>query len=164
MSALASARRVVDFVVDWMSICMFTVIFLVVIAQIIYRYLLTSPLVWSEELSRAIFIWVSLVGWVLATRNGTHIRITFFSDRLPDLPRKAIRFLFRLITIAFLAVLAWYGAVMTARTFGRSLITIPAIPIGMLYLSLPVTAILGIFYNVYDAIVPGGKDAPAVME
>lgn len=164
MSALKATRRIVDGVVNWLSICMFIVIFLVVIAQIFWRYILGSPLVWSEELSRAIFIWVSLVGWVLATRNGTHIRITFFNDRLPELPKKALRALFRLVTVAFLATLAWYGSIMVQRTMGRSLITVPAIPIAMLYLSLPVTAAFGIFYNIYDIFVPGGKDTPAAME
>ena len=157
-------RKRVDWLVNWMSICMFSVIFVVVLMQIFNRYFLRSPLVWSEELSRAIFIWVSMMGWVLATRNGTHIRITFLEDRFPGKLRFFTRLFFRLITIVFLVTIFWLGSVMTSRTFGRSLITIPEIPIAMLYLSLPVSALFGIFYTIYDIVIPGGKDAPAVME
>jgi len=154
----------VDGIVNWMSICMFIVIFVVVMAQIFYRYFLRSPLVWSEEFARAVFIWVSMMGWVLATRNGSHIRITFIEEKLPPKLKAFTILLFRIVTIGFLGTVFWLGSIMTYRTMGRTLITVPEIPIAMLYLSLPVSALFGIFYTVYDAFVPGGKYTPAVME
>ncbi|MDR0379718.1 MAG: TRAP transporter small permease [Candidatus Accumulibacter sp.] len=143
-------RRGVDGLTNWLAIGMFLFIFAVVMAQIVFRYFLMSPLVWSEELSRAIFIWVSLMGWVLATRNGSHIRITFFANCLPAPLSRLLGVFMQLATIAFLIILGVYGSIMTWRTLGRSLITIPAIPVGVLYLSLPVTALLGVFYNLCD--------------
>jgi TRAP-type C4-dicarboxylate transport system permease small subunit len=156
MSFLEKVRRQVDRLTNWFAISMFLFIFLVVMAQIVFRYFLQSPLVWSEELSRAIFIWVSLIGWVLATRSGSHIRITFFVDRLPAPLGRALAVFMRLATIAFLIVLGVYGVIMTWRTFGRSLITLPGIPVGLLYLSLPVTALLGVFYNLHDLVTSRG--------
>ena len=154
-------RSIADRLTNWLAVLMFLVIFLIFLCQIFYRYFLQSPLVWSEELSRAIFIWVSLIGWILATRSGTHIRITFFANSLPPSFRKATGVAMSLITVAFLAVLGGFGTVMTWRTLGRSLITVPGIPIGLLYLSLPVTAIIGIFYNLHDLAAPERPGKPA---
>ncbi len=165
MHTLKAIRRIVDQLLNWTMIVMFTIIFLVVLAQIFWRYFLRSPLVWSEELSLFIFIWVSLIGWVLATRSGSHIRITFIEDKLPPPIRRAVKFVFRLSTLCFLAILIWLGYIMSARTFGRGAITIPQIPIGMFYAALPVSAVLGMFYVLYDMLVPNGAhDAPAIME
>ena len=101
---------------------------------------------------------------MLATRSGSHIRITFLSDRLPPALGKALQALFGVVTIAFLAALGVFGAIMAYRTLGRSLITIPQIPIGLIYLSLPATTLPGIFYNLHDLIAPGTKDARLVIE
>jgi TRAP-type C4-dicarboxylate transport system permease small subunit len=159
-------RKIVDKAVDYTMRGMFILIFLVVLMQILYRYVLQSPLVWSEELSRIIFIWVSLVGWVLATRHGTHIRITFFQERLPVPIQKFLDFSFKLVTLAFLGVLVWLGVEMSRRTFGRGAVTIPRIPMGLVYASLPVSAILGIFYVIMDIVDPSGREtaAPATPE
>ncbi len=165
MHALKAIRKIVDQALNWTTILMFTIIFLVVLAQIFWRYFLRSPLVWSEELSLFIFIWVSMIGWALATRSGTHIRITFIEDMLPSPARRAVKFLFRLVTIGFLAILIWLGYIMAERTFGRGAVTIPQIPIGMFYAALPVSAVLCMFYVVYDLVAPAeAADAPAVME
>jgi TRAP-type C4-dicarboxylate transport system permease small subunit len=157
-------RGITDRLTNWLAVLMFLIIFLVVLCQIFFRYFLHSPLVWTEELSRAIFIWVSLIGWILATRSGTHIRITFFANCLPPSLRKATGVVMALITIAFLAVLGGFGAVMAWRTMGRTLITIPGIPIGLLYLSLPVTALLGVFYNLHDLAARREPGGPAAID
>ena len=166
MRALKTAKKFVDFALNWTMIVMFILIFIVVLTQIFYRYFLRSPLVWTEELSLFIFIWVSLLGWALAARNGTHIRITFIEDRLPIPIRRALRFFFRLVALGFLAVLVHFGYIMAYRTFGRGAITIPRIPIGMFYAALPVSALLCMFYGVYDLLAAPNEaaDAPAVME
>ncbi|MDR1535234.1 MAG: TRAP transporter small permease [Planctomycetota bacterium] len=164
METWAKMRGIVDRFTNWLAVVMFLVIFLIVLAQIFFRYFLQSPLVWSEELSRAIFIWVSLIGWILATRNGTHIRITFIANHLPPPLRRATGVVMGLITIAFLAVLGAFGAVMAWRTMGRTLITIPGIPIGLLYLSLPVTALPGVFYNLHDLAARREPGEPAAID
>jgi TRAP-type C4-dicarboxylate transport system permease small subunit len=164
MKFLEKIRRGVDRLTNWLAISMFLFIFAVVMAQIAFRYFFLSPLVWSEELSRAVFIWVSLIGWVLATRSGTHIRITFFASCLPAPLERALAVFMRLVTVAFLIVLGVYGGIMTWRTLGRTLITIPSIPVGVLYLSLPVTALLGVFYNLFDLAAGRDIGAPAVLE
>ena len=165
MKALESLRNFVGKLLDSMVVAFFIVIFCVVLAQIYYRYIRESPLVWSEELSRYIFIWVSLLGWVLATRSGTHIRITFFQERLPAPVRKFLDFIFQLCTLGFLGVLFWLGWEMSSRAWGRGAVTIPQIKMGMVYAAMPAGAALGIFYTLCDmALGIGGKAIDSARE
>lgn len=165
MNALTSVKKVVDFLLNWVMVITFFLIFAVVLVQIFYRYILNSPLVWSEELSRFIFIWVSLMGWALATRSGTHIRITFIHERLSLSVQKSLTLFFRICTLGFLITLVWLGIDMSSRTFGRFAVAIPQIPVGMFYAALPISAALCIFYVIYDILNPAtAKDEPAIME
>jgi len=43
---------------------------IIVLLQVIYRYILTEPLHWSEEMARYLFVWLSLLGATLAFRGG----------------------------------------------------------------------------------------------
>ncbi len=45
--------------------------------QVVYRYVLESPLPWSEELCRYLFIVTSFLGGVVATAERSHIEINF---------------------------------------------------------------------------------------
>ncbi|MDR1535748.1 MAG: TRAP transporter small permease [Planctomycetota bacterium] len=164
MRALAGVKRAVDWLVNVFMAGVFTLVFLVVLVQIFYRYVLNSPLVWSEELSRFIFIWICLVGWAQAVRSGTHIRITFIEERLPAWLRRAVNLSFQLIMMAFFVVLIWLGCLMVSRTVNRSLVTLPEVSVGLLYASLPISALICLFYSLYNLLLPDKGPAGATND
>lgn len=57
--------------------------------QVVYRYIITQFIeragaaVWSEELSRYIFIWISYLALPLAIKKRSSIRVDILYDRLP---------------------------------------------------------------------------------
>lgn len=62
-------------------------IFLIVLltaAQVFSRYILKSPLGWTEELVRFVFIWSIFVGAVVASKNRQHIRVETFHKYFSD--------------------------------------------------------------------------------
>lgn len=44
-------------------------------AQVVWRYLFNDPLVWSEELARYLFIWISYISAWVAWKNRAHIAL-----------------------------------------------------------------------------------------
>ena len=64
--------EIVNKCVDWLSVVLFLLIFILALGQIFMRYVLNRPLVWSEELIRYAFVWICYLGWVLGTRNRSH--------------------------------------------------------------------------------------------
>ncbi len=42
------------------------------------RYVFGNPLPWSDELAELLFIWLAVLGAVVALRRGEHMRLTFF--------------------------------------------------------------------------------------
>lgn len=50
-------------------------------AQVVFRYVLNSPLAWTEELSRLSVVWLTFIGAAIATREGSHITVRVFRNR-----------------------------------------------------------------------------------
>ena len=48
----------------------------VLLTGVVSRYLLHSPIVWSDELASILFLWLAMLGSVVAFRRGGHMRMT----------------------------------------------------------------------------------------
>ena len=46
----------------------------VLFAGVVARYAFHAPLVWSDELASILFLWLSMLGAVVALRRGEHMR------------------------------------------------------------------------------------------
>ncbi len=77
--------------------------------QIVSRYTALIPSwIWTEELSRFLFIWMIMLGAMIGVREGSH----FVVDVLPDLPPRANAFLqivTNLLVLVFALVFLWWG-------------------------------------------------------
>lgn len=67
-----------------LAACLFTLAF----AQILLRNLLGVALPWADPLVRHLVLWTSLVGALLAARQGRHIRIDALLRILPPRGRR----------------------------------------------------------------------------
>ena len=54
----------------------------ILLAAVIARYWLDMPLVWSDEVASLLFLWLSVLGAVIAFRRGEHMRMTALVARL----------------------------------------------------------------------------------
>src|SRR5688572_4138035 len=54
-----------------------------VLGNVILRYGFDTGISSSEELSRTFFVWLTFIGAVVATRDGTHLGVDGFVRRLP---------------------------------------------------------------------------------
>lgn len=48
----------------------------ILFAGIIARYVVHQPLIWSDELASILFLWLAMLGAVVAFRRGEHMRMT----------------------------------------------------------------------------------------
>jgi TRAP-type transport system small permease protein len=61
----------------WIVAPLFLIMLALMFIQVVYRYVLESPLPWSEELCRYLFIITSFMGGAAATAERSHIEINF---------------------------------------------------------------------------------------
>jgi TRAP-type C4-dicarboxylate transport system permease small subunit len=63
-----------------------------VFGNVVLRYGFNSGLVFSEEVSRFIFMWLTLLGALVALHDGAHLGMTSVVGRLPPRGRRLCRF------------------------------------------------------------------------
>jgi TRAP-type C4-dicarboxylate transport system permease small subunit len=94
-------------VVLWLSMA---VIFAILVANTVLRYVTGSSLQWANEVPELLFPWLVMSGVVIAAQGGAHIATTFLMEALPPAGRRI------LATLAWLVVAALY-ATLTVATF-----------------------------------------------
>jgi TRAP-type transport system small permease protein len=116
----------------------------VTFAQVVTRYLLGDPLIWSEEAARYLFVWVSMIGAALALREGGHFGLDLLIRPMPQL-RPVLSPLVILVMVMFLVILLKTGIDETRLASMQFAMTFP-MRMQWAYLALPVGAGLMLFH------------------
>jgi TRAP-type transport system small permease protein len=134
-------RSVLDRTVDGVLALFLGAMTVLVFASVVLRYVLNSPVTWSEELASLLFAWVTFVGAYVGFRNRSHIAIDTLMVFLPTAVRQGIARCVDVVVLLILGLFVWQGVRLSLTTWG---LEFPAMEIsrGYLYLSLPVGAIL----------------------
>ena len=83
-------KTLVDTVEVYIPFTAFSVLFLVFILGIVFRYFF-KPLTWTLELSLMCFIWTSLLGGIYAKRDDSHVMFTMLYDSVGPLAQLWMR-------------------------------------------------------------------------
>jgi TRAP-type transport system small permease protein len=117
-------------------------IFLIVGAitvQVFTRYVLNMPIAWVEESATYAFIWMVFVGASVGLKEGRHIMIQTFVDRLPTRGAAALRMLIWLLVLTMLVLVVSQGfKVMGVEGRSRT-ISLPVEIPRMWFYSVPLT-------------------------
>ncbi len=103
--------------IETVAVALLSVLVVLVTAQVFMRYVMHSPLVWSEELARMSFIWFAFIGAGMGFRYHQDLRVTFFTDLLPLRPRLYLRLVIHLVEAAFMGVILYNGWILCQRLF-----------------------------------------------
>jgi TRAP-type C4-dicarboxylate transport system permease small subunit len=95
--------------VEWACGLLMTAITVLVFLQVITRYVLEYPLDWPEEAARFLFVWVALLGAVLALRRSAHFSIGALTDRFSPGVQRTIMIAVHAVLLGFLLLVAWLG-------------------------------------------------------
>jgi TRAP-type C4-dicarboxylate transport system permease small subunit len=103
-------ERIFDVIEQGLGVLFLLVMFVSVLIQIFFRYVLQSPLTWTEEASRYSFIWIVLLGAAFAVRKKEHVVMEVLVNRFPSRLRRNILFginVIILIALIYLLPVSW---------------------------------------------------------
>ena len=105
-------KRLLDLyhrLLTWLMVGTIAILIVPVTLQIISRYTALIPSwIWTEELSRFLFIWMVMLGAMIGVREGSHFEV----DVWPELKPKAgalLRIVSNLFVLVFALVFVWWG-------------------------------------------------------
>jgi TRAP-type C4-dicarboxylate transport system permease small subunit len=87
------------------------------------RYLFAAAPIWSEDVPRVLFIWLTFLAAPAAILVGLNIRVGLVIDRLPPRAAKGCEIAMHLVVLTMLAVLFWWSLPILRLRWGGTMMT-----------------------------------------
>jgi len=140
-------RWVFDNVEELFTGALVAVMIVSVVVSVFYRYVLSEPLPWTEEIVLLCMIWVCFIGASVAAKTKEHIVIDIVLAVVPRRIARAMEAFSLSVVIILLAIIVWQGLILLDKTqFMRT--TALGMPEGYMYAAVPVAGVLMIIHNV----------------
>ena len=120
----------------WLVIVILAAMALMVFANVALRFLTDQSILWVEEVSRYLMIWLTFLGAGLVLRYGGHIGIDTLQDSMPR-QAPAIRAVIFLLLLGFFGFMVWIGTRYAILTWGQTT-PVMQVPVGFVYLAMPI--------------------------
>jgi TRAP-type transport system small permease protein len=125
----------------WAVIALLGVTVVLVIANVIARYVFSHSLTWVEEVSRYLMIWSALLGCGLALRVGGHIAVESLVGAVGPTAAKCIRSAIVVIMAVTLLALIWIGIEYVDFAWEQET-PVLGMSYGRIYLAVPIGSLL----------------------
>lgn len=154
--------KLIDKLEEWIGGTLFMGMFIVLVAQIFARQVLGRPLMWSEELSSLIFVYVGMLGISMGIRNQTHVLIDFLCSRFSPNIQKFVFTISQIIIYICIIFMGYLGNILYKKKWIFELVSLK-ISSGWMYLALPLISIL-MLYRFYQAYKENYENAKVFIK
>jgi TRAP-type C4-dicarboxylate transport system permease small subunit len=129
----------------WLMAATVAILIVPVTLQIISRYTALIPAwIWTEELSRFLFIWMIMLGAMIGVREGTH----FVVDVLPDLaprPNALLQIVSNTFVLVFALVFVWWGIAFVRFGWDQTS-ELAELPMVFIFIAWPVAGVTWVLF------------------
>ena len=130
---------------------LFSVMILVSLLQVFFRYVLNDSLTWSEELARYLFVWTAFLGSIIALHRGLHIDVDVLTSIVGKKTKTCLALLAKACMIALLLVLTVYGWRIVMLTWDAPSAAL-RIPMALVYMAIPLGAMGMLVVTVFQTV------------
>ena len=147
----------------WLMVGTVAVLIIPVTLQIISRYTALIPSwIWTEELSRFLFIWMVMLNAMIGVREHTHFEVDVWPDLKPR-PAALLRIVSHLFVLIFALVFVWWGIQFVRFGWSQNS-ELAELPMAFIFMAWPVAGVtwalfLGESFVANVRILRGGGSA-----
>ena len=118
--------------------------FLILIVEVVFRYLLGSSMEWTDEISRILLVWMTFTGMGWVIRDKKEIICHAFGQKLPRQVQRYWSLGVDILVLVFNFFLLVYGIKMTGFSLEIHTESLE-LPFSLFYVSIPIGCIATIF-------------------
>ncbi|MDO4328347.1 MAG: TRAP transporter small permease [Lachnospiraceae bacterium] len=145
---MKNLRKVLDFIAEKVSILLFAITVVLVVWQVVARYIFNAPIPWTETLAKYLFVWLVLINSSYIFGKREHMCIGYFKEHMP----RTLQIVLDFVTEA--AILGFSTCILVVGGWAALKVGIPqrdaalTISMGYVYAALPISGILTMLYTV----------------
>ena len=152
MKALDAIKNVLNKILEILGTVTRGIMTVLVVYQVITRYVFNAPSPFSEALSQYLFVWMIMFGSAYVYGSREHLTIDLLKDKFSPKLNMIVEVIANVCLFAFILLVCVYGGwKYTASQVNR---IDPSLHISMaiLYTSVPFTGVITLYYAVYNCI------------
>ena len=107
--------------------------------NVVLRYVFHTGIIWAEELTMYLIVWITFVGGSVCVRHGAHLCVSVLLEFIDGMLKKIVVTVAHLITMSFTLFLTYYGWQLVAHSYKIGQVS-PALraPVYIIYLAIPI--------------------------
>ena len=130
---------------EYLLVVLMVVEVVVVFAQVVTRYVFHSPLAWSEELARYMFIWLVWIGAAYATKMRKNIIIDVVCSKFKGNVKLISEIINFVLFVVLMLFMLWTTSTVMMQVYeSNSIGTGTHLPMWIVWLSLPLSMALNL--------------------
>lgn len=137
-------------IVGWVISIILIIMTILVFWQVVARFIIGSPLTFSEEVSRFLMVWLAFLGAAYAFKKGSLISVNALTDFISEKTLKVFNIVVLVMCTVFSLLLVYYGFDMVSQV-SYQIAPSTRLSMGVPYLAMPVGGII-IFLNALSLI------------
>lgn len=136
-----------------------------IITSVIFRYVLSNPIVWSEELAKFLLVWTVFLAASNSIRHWDNMRVTFILDRLSPEKLMIADTVIKLIAFGFISFIFFLALKSIPNVWHREMAPALGIPmvvpeLGVIIgLGLMVLQFIGIFVDIIHTVTSAKRSS-----
>lgn len=156
---LDSIKKNIDNILKWFVIFIMAAMTINVLWQVLSRFLLQSPSSFTEELARYMLVWLGILGASYVAGQKMHLAIDLLSTKLKGKSKSYLEIFIQSCVFLFsLFVMVIGGIRLVTITLALNQISAALqIKLGYVYMVLPISGLLMMFYSFYYIIQETSK-------
>ena len=153
-------RQRTNRILEFLLVALMGIMVLNVLWQVASRYLLNNPSSFTDELARYLLIWIGFLGAAYGTGKNIHLAIDILPSKINNpghrkFHSQLVHGLIALFALLVMVVgglrLVYVTLILDQRSAALD------IPLGLVYLAIPLSGFLILFYSLSDSINSNDK-------
>lgn len=152
MKVLETIKKVLDKILEVLGTITLGIMSVLVVYQVVTRYVFNAPSAFSEALAQYLFVWMIMFGSAYVYGSLEHLTIDLLKDRFSPGLNLLVEIVSNLCLFAFILFVCVVGGWKYTASQTKRIDASLHIPMSYLYISVPFTGVITMFYAVYNII------------
>ena len=152
MKTLNAIKAVFDKILEVLGIICLSIMTIMIVYQVVARYVFNSPSAISEALAQFLFVWMIMFGSAYVYGSLEHLTIDLLKDKFPPKMNMIVELVTNVCLFVFVLLVCVIGG--WKYTFGQKAQIDAALHISkaIMYFSVPFTGVITMYYAVYNCV------------
>ena len=152
MKVLDTIKKIFDKILEILGTITLGIMSILVVYQVIVRYIFNAPSTFSGVLSQYLFVWMIMFGSAYVYGTLEHLTIDILKDKFPPRMNMIVEVITNICLFAFVLLICVIGGYLYTTGQVKQIDAALHISKAIMYASVPFTGVITMYYAIYNCV------------